>query len=117
MSGEVEHNKCDICGFIGAVNRKYYHYPIKCECHSPQHFELVIHCNNCIPTEPTVTKLTVKTEILTHFLKDESLREDERSLLIEFLSTNTRLILPKGKDCIDIIDEYLHTKSERKERE
>lgn len=64
MAGEIESGKCDYCGKEGPINRKYFHYPIKCECHSPQHFELVFHCNDCFPIEPETTKLVVKTEIL-----------------------------------------------------
>ena len=65
MSGEVEFGKCDYCGKEGPMNRKYFHYPIKCECHSPQHFEIKWHCNDCFPVEPETTKLTVRTEVLT----------------------------------------------------
>ena len=65
MSGEVEFGKCDYCGKEGPMNRKYFHYPIKCECHSPQHFEIRWHCNDCFPVEPETTKLTVKTKQLT----------------------------------------------------
>jgi len=64
MSGEVEFGKCDYCGKEGYVDRKYFHYPIKCECHSPQHFEIRWHCKDCFPIEPETTKLTVKTKQL-----------------------------------------------------
>jgi len=45
------------------------HYPIKCECHSPQHFEIKRYCNDCFPVEPEITKLIVRTEVLTYKLK------------------------------------------------
>lgn len=61
MSGEIESGTCDICGTDNVpLNRKYYHYDIKCECHSPSHFEMVRHCKYCVPEEPRVSKFTVK---------------------------------------------------------
>ena len=64
--GDVEFGKCEICGKETYLQRTYYRYNIPCECHSPYHFELVIHCKDCIPVEPKVTKVTMKTE---HLLK------------------------------------------------
>ena len=65
MSGEVEFGKCSICGKETTLERTYFHYAIKCECHSPRHFELVIHCKECVPKEPEITTLTIKTKMLT----------------------------------------------------
>lgn len=62
--GDIENGKCQICGAEGQINRKYYHYGIRCECHSPQHFEIVFHCNSCEPVEPKQTTVTIKTENL-----------------------------------------------------
>jgi hypothetical protein len=64
MSGEVEWGTCSLCKKEGPINRTYYHYSIKCECHSPQHFEIVYHCNDCEPVEPKVTKISLLTERL-----------------------------------------------------
>lgn len=64
MSGAVESGICDICKKETHLQRKYYYYNIVCECHSPQHFELVRYCNDCIPLEPKLTKLEIKTETL-----------------------------------------------------
>lgn len=61
---DIERGQCDICGNISDLNRKYYHYDIKCECHSPCHFELVRHCATCIPTEPKETTIKIKTDNL-----------------------------------------------------
>ncbi len=57
MSGDVEVGKCDVCGKKTQLNRKIYRYDIKCDCHSPHHFEIVRHCNDCIPKEPKTTKI------------------------------------------------------------
>ncbi len=64
MSGDIEFGKCDICKDDKPLQRKYYHYEIKCECHSPKHFEFVSHCKDCVPIEPTTTKINVKTKVL-----------------------------------------------------
>ena len=62
--GDVEISKCQYCGTKGPVKRKYYHYDITCDCHSPEHFEIVFHCKNCIPAEPKTTIITLSTEKL-----------------------------------------------------
>ncbi len=64
MAGEIEWGKCDYCGYEGHINRKYFRYEIKCECHSPNHFELVYHCNDCEPKEPSTTRIFLSTDKL-----------------------------------------------------
>ena len=66
MSGDIEHGKCEICGKEADLERTYFHYPIKCECHSPNHFYLVIHCKDCTPKEPEYQRLQFKTETLNN---------------------------------------------------
>lgn len=74
--GDIEVGRCKICGKEDIpINRKYYHYDIKCECHSPQHFEIVYHCNDCEPKEPYETKITLKIEDLKHILHKGSLNK------------------------------------------
>lgn len=60
--GEVEHGKCDICKTDSTLGRKYYYYNIKCDCHSPRHFELVTYCSKCAPTPPERTTVLIKPE-------------------------------------------------------
>ena len=62
--GEIEYGKCDVCGKLSALTRTYYHYGIKCECHSPEHFEIVRTCPECEPREPEKTKIVFKTDYL-----------------------------------------------------
>ena len=53
--GDVEINKCDICGVPKQVSRKYYYYNIHCDCCNSKkspHFEIVWYCNNCTPVPP-----------------------------------------------------------------
>jgi len=65
MTGEIEVGRCDVCGKNKIkLCRRYYRYDIKCECHSPCHFEIVWHCENCVPQEPKETKIFIKTENL-----------------------------------------------------
>ena len=65
MSGDIEVGECDICKKQDVqLSRQYYYYLVKCECHSPQHFEIVCYCKDCEPVEPKTTKLTIRTESL-----------------------------------------------------
>lgn len=52
-----------MCGKEVQLQRTYWHYAIKCECHSPSHFEMKCHCADCIPVEPITTKITIKDVI------------------------------------------------------
>lgn len=62
MSGEVMVGTCDVCGKQHVpLNRKTYYYGIKCECHSPEHFEVVYYCSDCQPEEPKETRIILKT--------------------------------------------------------
>lgn len=63
MAGEVEFGKCDICKTEAPLQRKYYRYPVKCECCNSaesDHFEIVCYCKNCTPKPPYRIKLTLK---------------------------------------------------------
>ena len=59
---DMEFGKCDICGKEAALSRTYFKYRIgSCECcrsklrdGSNGHFEVVHHCNKCVPHLPTV---------------------------------------------------------------
>lgn len=62
MSGCMEYGKCEICGKEAPLQRTYFRYNIKCECHSPNHFDLVIHCKDCVPTRPKETKVILSTK-------------------------------------------------------
>ncbi len=62
MADGIEVGKCDVCKKENVqLNRLYYRYDIKCECHSPQHFEIARHCNDCEPVEPKETRVTYRT--------------------------------------------------------
>ena len=56
---EVEYGPCDICKHVKELSRKYYHYDIKCECHSPKHFELIRYCSDCTPKQPIKTTINI----------------------------------------------------------
>lgn len=60
MPGDVEYGKCGMCSKLSTLNRKYYYYNIKCECHSPEHFEYVSYCSGCTPVPPNKTTITMK---------------------------------------------------------
>ena len=56
--------------------------------------------------------MTIATEFYVDGnLDDEKMaqpKEDERSLIIQFLAESTWIKLPEGKDCIDIADKWLN---------
>ncbi len=73
--GDVEFGKCNYCGNEDILQRKYFYYPIKCDCHSPEHFEMVQHCKNCVPIEPKITKIILKTSELNKMLRGIKLKK------------------------------------------
>ena len=62
MSGETQFGQCDICKKQTFVESKFYHYGFKCDCHSPEHFERVNYCKDCVPKKPPYTKVTLTDE-------------------------------------------------------
>lgn len=58
---DSEFGKCEICGKEDFLIRQYWSYDIKCECHTPNHFDMVRHCKACVPVKPSTTKITIKT--------------------------------------------------------
>lgn len=80
MSGCSEFGKCECCGNEDFLQRTYFRYPIKCECHSPYHFELVRHYKNYTPTEPTTTKITIKTSNLRMMTRKAKLEKLKNKL-------------------------------------
>lgn len=70
MSGSCEYGVCQYCKKETFLQRTYFYYNIKCECCSTQHFEIVYHCNDCVPVEPEKTKVTLKTNYLKNIDKE-----------------------------------------------
>lgn len=61
MGGSCEVGTCDICEVSGVMlSRQYYNYDIKCDCCSPNHFEIVHYCNTCTPKAPENTIVWIK---------------------------------------------------------
>lgn len=82
---DIEYGTCDVCGREANLQRKYYHFNIKCECHSPKHFEMIKYCSDCVPLRPAETtieifdpidekikKITIDTEILKLITDDRT---------------------------------------------
>lgn len=67
----IEFGTCEICGIDSYLSRKYFRYDIKCECHTPEHFEMVRHCNSCIAKEPIETHVILKTSNLFKYKPQE----------------------------------------------
>lgn len=61
MNGVGMFGRCEVCGKEGPLTRTYFRIPIKCDCHSPEHFDAVDHCTGCMPVRPT-TKITLTME-------------------------------------------------------
>ena len=81
----IEYGICDICGREANLQRKYYHFNIKCECHLPKHSEMIKYCSDCVPLRPAETtieifdpvdekikKITIDTEILKLITDDRT---------------------------------------------
>jgi hypothetical protein len=81
--GDVEYGNCEICHTQTYLQRTYFHYDIKCECHSPDHFDMVRHCKNCTPTKPEVTTIKIKTSELASLKQAEPAEVKDESLSIE----------------------------------
>jgi hypothetical protein len=62
MGGDNEWGECQCCGALGAVNRTYFKYGIKCLCHSTEHFQIVWHCDKCEPEDPGVGNIELSNE-------------------------------------------------------
>jgi len=52
MSGVIVLGTCDVCNNEGSLNTTYFYYGVKCECHSPEHFRMIHHCDYCVPEDP-----------------------------------------------------------------
>lgn len=77
-NGDVEYGKCPTCNTEGPLERRYYHYDIKCECHSPDHFEIVWYCKNCSPKEPEFTRIHLHTAKLRRLTKQGIIIQNRR---------------------------------------
>lgn len=75
MSGTCEFGKCDICKEEKPLQRTYFYYNIKCECHSPYHFVIVHHCFDCVAIEPKETTITLKTDYLKNI--EQEIRKEK----------------------------------------
>ena len=65
MSGSSEFGVCKYCKKETHLERTYFRYDIKCECCSPSHVEIVWHCKDCKPIEPSETRIVLKTKNLS----------------------------------------------------
>ena len=90
MGGSIEHGFCECCGKVDFLERTYFYYNIKCDCHSPQHFELTRHCKNCTPIEPKITKISsssikimVETDKLKTITEKVDIKDYIRSLKLQ----------------------------------
>lgn len=63
----IEYGKCEICGKEAPLNRTYFRYNgLKCDCHSPEHFDMVRHCINCVPKQARTTHVILTVEQAEH---------------------------------------------------
>lgn len=89
---ENEHGQCSVCGKDGIVERTYFHYDMKCECHSPNHFEIIRHCSTCTPKEPTETRVSIKTDKLKKSMSTQAVNPDAQRVISDFEKELTSLI-------------------------
>jgi len=109
MNGEIEFGMCEVCGKEKAqLQRTYFRYDIKCECHSPNHFSLVIHCKDCVAVESEEThiRMKVKTNTLNK-IGDYQVYQMPESTWVETIecpkckSKNIKWHLSSTKECKD----------------
>lgn len=74
---DEEYGICDMCGNKGIIQRRYYHFDIRCECHLPNHFEIVHYCKDCVPIMPPETYITLHDEALD---RDKTFKVDTELL-------------------------------------
>lgn len=56
-----EEGSCSVCGEYGAVQRRYFHYDVDCDCcNGSQHFKFLYHCSDCVPKAPTKIRITIE---------------------------------------------------------
>jgi hypothetical protein len=55
---------CPYCNQEKHLMRTYFYYDLDCECHIGPHYIAADHCSECIPKEPSLTKIIVKTGTL-----------------------------------------------------
>lgn len=85
-----ETGTCEVCGQQNVpVSRAYFYYGIQCECHSPEHFEIVFHCLACTPKPPTTTKVEMKPKMVR-----ASMCVEERSCRSVSWSTHRECEMP-----------------------
>lgn len=55
---------CEVCHKedVGLKRTYFYYENIKCECHSPCHFDLIEHCYDCVPEIPSNTRVKFKVD-------------------------------------------------------
>ena len=89
ITGEIMIGKCIYCLKLKNLNRKYFHFNIKCECHSPSHFEIVEHCMSCTPKCPSYTSVILKEDFVnTHYI--ENTVDHTRTYFNEFKEDTNR---------------------------
>jgi hypothetical protein len=99
MCGEFMIGQCDVCGKEKvALKRQYYFYGVKCDCHSPEHFEIVEHCNDCTPVPPKRTTITLEPNEIRHRFELEigfkNLTEEQKNeMLFLFNSKNIQFVI------------------------
>ena len=103
MSGDIEFGNCDICHQETNLQRSYFRYDIKCECHSPNHFEFVLHCKDCKAVEPKETKVLLKTNSLKKTLNHYQTKRTE--IISEMLDNPDEHGIYPTSVCFDKLDD------------
>lgn len=62
--GDQMYGYCSFCKEDKILQRTYFYYDIKCECHTGNHFVIVDHCYDCKAQEPRETRVILKTRTL-----------------------------------------------------
>lgn len=98
---DCEYGKCEICGKEAPLMRTYYHYNgLKCDCHSPEHFDLVRHCIGCTSKQQRTTRVVLTKEQAEHVGELLTAEREGRVMVLPCKVGDTvYMVLPANARC------------------
>ena len=92
MSGDVMFGRCECCGKEKPLQRTYFRYPINCQCHNNQHFELIDHCADCMPQKPKETKVCLSVQQIDEIAALREENDQQRHIIQQVVELRDVLV-------------------------